>query len=157
LYDKTRYGSFFSTSSFNRIGPRSVIMVDSPPIHPPPVWWTNAAAFTVSNIPVSESSTGKTKHADNCPSFRPALINVGVFGKNFNSDKYFSYLAAILSLFSTSGDPSATAMEILLKKPEASSTTSPFSFLAKYRFSKTFSAFSDSFSEDMFFSKIYVL
>ena len=47
---------------------------------PPPDLCINAVFFTVSKIPSSESSTGRTKHAASCPSSLPAFISVGEFG-----------------------------------------------------------------------------
>jgi hypothetical protein len=47
---------------------------------PPPLIWIIAAHFTASKIPGMESSTGRTKQAESCPSSRPAFINVGEFG-----------------------------------------------------------------------------
>lgn len=48
---------------------------------PPPDWCIIAICFSVSNISVSESPTGRTKHAESCPSPVPAFISVGVFGR----------------------------------------------------------------------------
>lgn len=48
---------------------------------PPPDWWIIAMCFSVSNISVNESPTGRTKQADSCPIPVPAFISVGVFGR----------------------------------------------------------------------------
>ena len=53
---------------------------------PPPDWWIKAMFLTVSNMSAIESSTGSTKHADNCPIEVPAFIRVGEFGRNSNLD-----------------------------------------------------------------------
>jgi hypothetical protein len=42
--------------------------------------------FADVKMPSSESSTGRTKHADNWPSRVPALKRVGVFGRNSSLD-----------------------------------------------------------------------
>src|SRR5574344_2580769 len=47
---------------------------------PPPDLCIKAVFLTVSKIPSKLSSTGKTKHAANCPSSLPAFIKVGEFG-----------------------------------------------------------------------------
>ncbi len=52
---------------------------------PPPLLWINAAFFTLSKIPSIVSSTGRTKHADNCPRGLPAFMSVGELGRNSRS------------------------------------------------------------------------
>ncbi len=51
---------------------------------PPPDWCTIAIERSVSYTPLwpleSASSTGRTKHAESCPSGRPAFISVGELG-----------------------------------------------------------------------------
>ena len=51
---------------------------------PPPDLCIIAAFFTASKIDSIESSTGRTKQADSCPSLLPAFIRVGLLGRNFN-------------------------------------------------------------------------
>ncbi|MBA7591545.1 hypothetical protein ES708_33704 [subsurface metagenome] len=48
---------------------------------PPPLLWMRAVFFTASNIDSIESSIGRTKQADNCPSSLPAFIRVGELGR----------------------------------------------------------------------------
>ena len=48
---------------------------------PPPAFWIRAASLTDSKISSMESLTGRTKHADNMPSSRPAFISVGLLGR----------------------------------------------------------------------------
>ena len=52
---------------------------------PPPDLWISAAFLRASKIPSMLSSIGSTKHAANWPILRPAFINVGELGRNFNS------------------------------------------------------------------------
>ena len=49
---------------------------------PPPLWWMRAMFFRASKMPGRESSTGRTKHAESCPSGRPAFMSVGELGRN---------------------------------------------------------------------------
>jgi len=49
---------------------------------PPPLLWMRAVFFTASKIESIESPTGSTKHAESCPSSRPAFISVGLLGRN---------------------------------------------------------------------------
>jgi hypothetical protein len=50
---------------------------------PPPDWWMSAVFLSVSKMPIIESSTGSTKHAELLHG-RPALPSVGEFGRNRN-------------------------------------------------------------------------
>ena len=49
---------------------------------PPPDLWIRAVNLTASKISSMESPTGRTKHAESCPSWRPAFIRVGELGRN---------------------------------------------------------------------------
>ena len=51
---------------------------------PPPDLCMRAAFFKASKMPSMLSSTGRTKHAANCPSLLPAFISVGELGRNLN-------------------------------------------------------------------------
>ncbi len=67
------------------MSPLGLICENEKPV-PPPDWCISAVFFTESNISGSESGTGNTKHADNCPSGAPAFISVGVFGRKSSCD-----------------------------------------------------------------------
>ena len=56
---------------------------------PPPLWWIKAVFLTASNIDSSESSTGITKQAASCWSWRPAFIRVGELGRQPRTARKF--------------------------------------------------------------------
>ena len=49
---------------------------------PPPLLWIRAVFLMASKMDSMESSTGRTKQAESCPSSRPAFIRVGLLGRN---------------------------------------------------------------------------
>ncbi len=100
---------------------------------PPPLFSIIAMFFAAVKMPSSESATGKTKHADSCPSGVPALNRVGVFGTNSSfeiiSPKIFS-LRSGLPLNFASG--CAMAFATLLKSSGGVSMICSFTSLRRY-------------------------
>ena len=110
---------------------------------PPPDCWIIAISFNVRKILSRESSTGRTKHADNCPRFVPAFINVGELGRN---SRFFIISKNLLSqyfLFFFSAD--AIAFETLLKSSVGVSIIFPFSSFKRYLSCSTLIAFTSNF------------
>ncbi len=65
------------------LSPSGRILENEKPV-PPPLLWIMAVCFTVSNMLSMESSTGRTKQADNWPSSLPAFMSVGELGMKRN-------------------------------------------------------------------------
>ncbi len=65
------------------ISPLGLSLENEKPV-PPPDWCIRAIYFRASKIPLIESSTGSTKHAESCPIGVPAFMSVGELGRKCN-------------------------------------------------------------------------
>ncbi|VVC02059.1 Uncharacterised protein [uncultured archaeon] len=116
---------------------------------PPPLLWIMAVYFTASNMPSMSSSTGSTKHAASCPTFVPAFMSVGEFGRNsklviiWKKACSYSCIAALSAPYSTSLD--AMNLATRAKSWLGVSTTLPVSSFSRYLRSSTWMEFSGSF------------
>ena len=103
-------------------------------------------SFAASKIPSNESSTGKTKQAESCPSGVPALNRVGVLGTNSSFEIISLNISSLCSgLPPNFASDRAIDFATLLKSPRGVSTIFSFSSLSRYLCLKTSMALTVSF------------